>query len=436
VDLKETEFHPASGDGIRRQDDAKDGVSVYNVAMKWFKVLWNIINKNPLIGDSLLTLVLVVSAFFNLRALWGMEPPSVHLVLAIALVALMIIPLIWRRIVPAGVVLISTVAAVILQILNILEGNFTVIVLSIAIFSIALYGGTKRKFVFITSIAVITAAQVFRLVFNDGFVLMSNATLFYLTNVIWNLIIFLAIWWFGNTLRLSREQARQLKESTEQLRRERKENAHRAVVDERIRIARELHDVLAHHVSVMGIQAGAARQVLKQYPEKALNALNLIETSSRQAVTELYSLLGLLRDEKQVEKFTSQPGLQQLDKLITDMQNSGLQVEIKTEGENREIPEMVDLSAYRILEESLTNILKHARATKATIHINYQNDRLLLNIADNGYGVISTGEITSSGKGLIGMRERVNLLKGEFWAGNRPEGGFLVKVNLPLGEPR
>ena len=402
--------------------------------MEWFKTLWTTINKHPLIGDSLLTLVLAVSAFVNIRALWILGPPSVHLSIAIALVALMIIPLVWRRVFPLAVLFFSSLAVIILQILNIQEGNFTVIVTSLAIFSAAVYGGPQKRFVPIVCIIAITAAQAVRLVFIDGFVFLSNATLFYLTSMVWNLIIFLAVWWFGNTFRLSREQARQLKESSEQLIRERQENARRAVVDERIRIARELHDVLAHHVSVMGIQAGAARQVLNQYPEKALNALHLIEASSRQAVSELYRLLGLLREEKQSDSFTSQPGLKQLDKLVTDMQNSGLQVEVKIEGEKREIPEMVDLSAYRILEEALTNILKHAGATKAAININCQNNVLLLNITDNGHGT-SDKKITSGGKGIIGMRERANLLKGEFWAGNGPDGGFQVKVNLPLGEP-
>ena len=252
----------------------------------------------------------------------------------------------------------------------------------------------------------------------------------------YNLIIFLAVWWLGKTLRLSREQASQLTESTEQLLREREDNARRAVFDERIRIARELHDVLAHHVSVMGIQAGAARQVLKQYPEKALNSLSLIEKSSRQAVSELYRLLDLLRDEKQVESFTSQPGLQQLDKLVSDMQDAGLRVEVQIEGEKREIPQLVDLSAYRIIEEALTNTLKHANATKAIISMLFQNGTLLLDIVDNGRGIINAEKSTSGGKGLIGMRERVNLIKGELWTGNDPNGGFRVKVKLPLGEQR
>jgi len=115
------------------------------------------------------------------------------------------------------------------------------------------------------------------------------------------------------------------------------------------------------------------------------------------------------------------------------MQTAGLRVEVKIEGEKREIPQIVDLSAYRIIEEALTNIIKHADATKATINLNYHNSMLVLDIADNGHGIIDSTKITSGGKGLIGMRERANLVKGEFWAGNGSNGGFLVKVKLPLG---
>lgn len=307
------------------------------------------------------------------------------------------------------------------------------IVSIIAIFSAAAYGGRRRNLACGICLAAIMGSIQYKLLFS-GVVLPINQILYSATNFLSNLVIFLPIWWFGNTLRLSREQTLQLRERTEQLVREREDNARRAIFDERVRIARELHDVLAHHVSVMGIQAGAARQVLKQYPEKALNSLSLIETSSRQAVAELYRLLDLLRDEKQVETFTSQPGLQQLEKLVADMQTSGLQVQVNIEGEKRGIPQAVDLSAYRIVEEALTNTLKHAGATKATVNMNYQNNMLLVDITDNGHGIVNDSKIASGGKGLIGMRERVKLLKGEFWAGKAPNGGFQVSTKLPLGE--
>jgi signal transduction histidine kinase len=400
--------------------------------MKLFKTLRNVDSKYPLVGDSILTLLLAVLAFFSVRAYWALQPLPVHILLSVILVSLEIIPLVWRRVFPSVALLTIATAGVILQVLNIPEMSFIVITSIIAIFSTAAYGGRYRNLVCGVCIAAILGSISYKLVFSGTVVLPINRFLYGATNLLLNSMLFFPIWWFGNTLRKSREQTTQLRDSTEQLIREREENARRAIVDERIRIARELHDVLAHHVSVMGIQAGAARQVLKQYPEKALNSLSLIETSSRQAVSELYRLLGLLRDEKQVEKFAPQPSLQQLEKLLADIQNAGLQVEVKIEGEKREIPEVVDLSVFRIIEEALTNTLKHAGATKATININYHNSMLILDVTDNGHGIVTDSKIASGGKGLIGMRERVNLVNGEFWAGNGPNGGFRVKVKLPL----
>ncbi len=419
-----------------RWDDAKASVNVYNVVMKLVINIWKIISKYPLTGDGFLTMVIAGLAFFNLRAYWAIQPPPANLTLAIALISLAIVPLVWRRLFPLSTILIISIAYVALKVLKIPDMNLPSIILMIAIFSAAAYGGHRRNLVCFASIIAIMGSITYVLIFSGTVVPPISQILFATTNLLYNLIIFLAIWWLGNTLRMSREKTSQLRESTEQLIREREENARRAVFDERVRIARELHDVLAHHVSVMGIQAGAARQVLKQYPEKALNSLSLIETSSRQAVAELYRLLDLLRDENQVETFTSQPGLQQLEKLVSDMQNAGLQVEVKIEGEEREIPQIVDLSVYRILEEALTNTLKHANATKSTINMNFHNSMLILDITDNGHGIVNDSKIPSGGKGLIGMRERVNLLKGEFWAGNGPNGGFRIKIKLPTGEQR
>jgi signal transduction histidine kinase len=400
--------------------------------MKTMRNIWNYINKYPLIGDGILTLGLGLWVFFNLRVYWVVQPPPVITALAVTLIFLEVFPLIFRRIFPSIALLVITTAAVSLLVLNVPDVNFKGMILMLAVFSASTYGGQRRNVISVTCIAAIIGGLIYSLIIKNSFT--GSTTLLSITQAVYNLIIFLAVWWLGNTLRLSREQAAKLKENTEHLIQEREGNAHRAVVDERIRIARELHDVLAHHVSVMGIQAGAARQVFNQYPEKALNALSLIEISSRQAVAELYRLLGLLRDEKQVESFTSQPGLQQLDKLVSDIESAGLRVEVKVKGQERELSQMVDLSAYRIIEEGLTNILKHANATKATVSLNYLNNTLYLSIEDNGRGITPDNENTSSGKGLIGMRERVNLLNGEFQAGNGLDRGFLVQINLPLDE--
>ena len=399
-----------------------------------FKGLWDMLGRHPLVADVTLAVLIAASSILSMRGTWALQPPTPSPVLTMTLTLVAVLPLALRRRYPVPVLLFISAVVVALAVLKVSNLNFTQIALIIAIFSAAAYGGRQRNGASIACIVATTGSQLYVWFSTAAALPLGSAISIYAVASAWNLFISLAIWWFGNTLRKTREQTAQLKESTAQLVREREENAHRAVIDERVRIARELHDVLAHHVSVMGIQAGAARQVLSQYPEKALNSLSLIETSSRQAVAELYRLLGLLRDEKQIDTFTAQPGLSQLEKLVADMQTSGLRVEVKVEGERREIPQTVDLSAYRIIEEALTNTLKHAGPAKATVSLGYQKDMLLLDIADTGKGLVSKEGQGSGGKGLIGMRERVKLLKGEFWAGNASNGGFQVKATLPLVE--
>ncbi len=410
------------------------GVCPYNGAVKLFKSVRDVITKQPLVGDGALALLLAGSALLMLRAYFPLQAPALQPVPAMGLTLLAIIPLAVRRLFPVAALLLVTTAQVAIVLLNLPIMNFTAIAAFITIFTAAAYGGPRRNLACIACIVAMNACLTYKLMFSGNVTFFSSATLFSVIGLIWNLVIYLATWRFGNTLRLSREQTKRLRESAELLVREREENAHRAVFDERVRIARELHDVLAHHVSVMGIQAGAARQVLRQYPEKALNSLSLIETSSRQAVAELYRLLGLLRDERQAETFTARPGLGQLDKLVADMAASGLRVEVRIEGQKREIPQTVDLSAYRIVEEALTNTLKHAGPAKATVVLDYQKDALILDVADTGKGSSSKEDGQPGGKGLIGMRERAKLLKGEFRAGNAPNGGFRVSAKLPLEE--
>jgi signal transduction histidine kinase len=251
-----------------------------------------------------------------------------------------------------------------------------------------------------------------------------------------NLFLFGTAWWVGELFRSRREREADLKERTEQLKIEREENAQRAVLDERVRIARELHDVVAHHVSVMGIQAGAARKVLNKQPDKANEALSTIEASSRQAISELHRLLGFLRPKNQVEGVAPQPSLKYLDILVEEIRNSGLPVEIRIIGKEQTIPEIIDVSAYRIIQEALTNILKHAGPAKATVTLKYLHDMIELDISDNGKGKVTNSEKKPGGRGIIGMKERVNLHGGELETGNKPDGGFFVRAKLPLDRGR
>ncbi|HEY4888803.1 MAG TPA: histidine kinase, partial [Candidatus Dormibacteraeota bacterium] len=199
-----------------------------------------------------------------------------------------------------------------------------------------------------------------------------------------------------------------------------------AVEEERLRIARELHDVVAHNVSVMAIQAGAARVS----GNSSGQALQSIETTARGTLAELNRLVGVLRKQSDAP-LTPQTGLDQVDALLKAARDAGLEAELKLTGEKRPLPAALDLSAYRILQEATTNVLKHANASRIELTIDYQPDSLVLAVSDNGNG--ATEKVAeSSGHGLIGMRERVELFGGELSSGSSSLGGFTVRAKLPI----
>ncbi len=232
-----------------------------------------------------------------------------------------------------------------------------------------------------------------------------------------------------DALQLAREREQQAREREQQTR-EREQQARLAVAEERVRIARELHDVVANHVSVMGIQAAAARRVFDQRRQDALAALASIETTSRQAITDLHQLVGLLRhdDETDDPNLAPQPGLKQLPALIDHMHEAGLPVTLAIEGNPRPLPAAVELSAFRIVQEALTNTLKYAGPAQAWVSIRYHDRGVDLDVLDDGCGPLSIRP--SGGDGLVGMRERVALHGGHLEAGARPGGGFRVHATL------
>jgi signal transduction histidine kinase len=210
--------------------------------------------------------------------------------------------------------------------------------------------------------------------------------------------------------------------------RERDVAAREAVVEERARIARELHDVIAHHVSTIVIQAGAERRVLDNNDTPTREVLETIEKTGRSALTETRRLLGMLRGDSS-EPLTPQPGLAQVPILVGQLRDAGLPVELHIEGDPRELPTGIELSAYRIVQEALTNALKHASDANTHVNIRYATDALELEVADDGTGVPTT--MPSGGHGLVGMRERVALYGGRIDTGPQPNGGFAVRVVLP-----
>ena len=208
------------------------------------------------------------------------------------------------------------------------------------------------------------------------------------------------------------------------------QDARRALVDERVRIARELHDVVAHHVSLIGVQAGAARFVLGRDPEQARKTLTSIEASSREAVAQLHQLLGFLRQAGDADDLGPQPGLAQLPALAAAMSASQLVVDACVEGKPYPLAPTVDASAYRIVQEALTNTLKHAGASRVEVRLRYLPGEIELEIVDDGRGKV-TASSPSGGLGLIGMRERAILHGGQLSTGPRACGGFAVRATLP-----
>jgi signal transduction histidine kinase len=234
----------------------------------------------------------------------------------------------------------------------------------------------------------------------------------------------------GRIVRYRRERERALLGHAAALELERDEKARQAVVEERTRIARELHDVVAHAISVIVLQARGGRRMLRDDPDDALQAFDAIEHAGEQALVEMRRLLGMLRADEEQLALAPQPSLSRIEELAAKLSSIGLPVEVTIEGEPVELPPGIDVSAYRIVQEALTNALKHAGPARAHVLLRYRADELELEVLDNGAG---TGNGEGSGHGLAGIRERVGIYGGELESGRRPEGGYALRARLPLG---
>ncbi|MFJ6696284.1 sensor histidine kinase [Streptomyces sp. NPDC091272] len=252
-------------------------------------------------------------------------------------------------------------------------------------------------------------------------------------------IPFLLAWVLGDSLRTRRAYFAQLEERATRLEKEREAQSKVAVAAERARIARELHDVVAHNVSVMVVQADGAAYVMDASPDQAKQALETISTTGRQALAEMRRLLGVLRTGEQQEagEYVPQPDVQQIEDLVEQVRTAGLTVDFKIEGTARPLPSGVELTAYRIVQEALTNTRKHGGPeVGASVRLVYFDDGLGLLVEDDGRGaaheMYEDGGADGQGHGLIGMRERVGMVGGTLDAGPRPGGGFRISALLPL----
>ena len=238
-------------------------------------------------------------------------------------------------------------------------------------------------------------------------------------------------WAVGAIIRGRRLRTAELELLTAELAQQRDLQAQAAVAVERGRIARELHDVVAHNVSMMVVQAGAADRVLEGDQPDVRRALAAIAGTGRETVDEMRLLLGVVRSDEG-DGLSPQPGLADLDQLVSNVRSAGLHVDLRVEGERSPLSPGVDLSAYRIVQEALTNVLKHAESATVEVTVRYANDAVQVEVCDDGRPREPTA---GGGNGLIGMRERVAMLGGEFRAGARRDGGFAVFARLPIAGP-
>ncbi len=317
------------------------------------------------------------------------------------------------------------------------EGTFSAVAVYIAIYTAGAWGRRPQAHVArLVSVAVM-AGLVAWSVADDRLganVEGPDRQLYLLFVVLLNVFYFAAAWVMGDLAWSRRRRADLLEAQAGELAEAHAEIARRAVGAERMRIARELHDVVAHHVSVMGVQAGAARRVLDRSPERAAEALLAVETAGREAIGELHDLLGFLRQEGEVDGASPLPSLAHLDALVGQVTEADVVVDLTVDGLDGTVPVGLDLSAYRVVQEGLTNVVKHAGpGARATVAVRQRPDALEVDVVDDG----GTGRRPASaladrgtGNGILGMRERVALHGGELVAGPRPEGGFALRATF------
>ena len=382
------------------------------------------IRRHPWWTDSLLaaflTFVSVVSAIVSRTK--GGHPISVA---EVVLVPFTTVPIALRRYRPLAVLVVTVSAAVLITIFT-SQAQFPVGVL------IALYTVASRC----ERAVSIRAAEWVALPITLG-VLVNNG--FHLGRVIPELAVFAIAWVIGDNIRTRRAYLAELEARAARLEREREERDERAVAEERTRIARELHDVIAHNVSVMVVQASAGEELFDTDPDRARESLSAVAATGRAALTALRRLLGVIRAEEGSDaaaSYTPQPGIEYLDELVAQVRETGLAVELSVLGQPRALPEGVGLCAYRIVQEALTNTLKHADASRAQVSVRYVDDALELQVLDDGIGAPATANGEHGGHGLIGMRERVALFGGELTARSRVDHGYEVCARLPLEEAR
>ncbi|WP_163509910.1 sensor histidine kinase [Fodinicola acaciae] len=367
------------------------------------------------VADPVLVLVVLVLA---LQPLWG-KPASIAPTWSYVLVVAQSLPLALRRRFPLVVLTVCGVLAMIYGISPLPDPPVPYAVL-VAVYSAAAHSRRLGSII----AAVTTAVAIITSLLLDPAADFGDATFL--------LPVFATAWLLGDSVRRRQELATEMAARTEYLERTREAEASAAVAAERNRIARDMHDVIAHHLSMMVVQAEAGPVVVAADPGRAAEAFDAISAAGKQALTEMRRLLGVLREGEKAP-LRPQPGVADIGELVERVRSTGLDVRLDTAGEPATLPQAVDLSVYRLVQEALTNCVRHANADRVNVTLSYENRALTVAVTDNGAGARKAPR--PGGHGLVAMRERVALVGGRLEAGPRPDGGWAVRADVPLDRP-
>ena len=386
---------------------------------------WHLVRRHPTIADGVIAVVLAAVAMIAVRPAWQLGPDFTEPdPVAFALILVQTLPLTFRRWQPMAAYIVVGVTSVVYAQLGYppSPAGFGVL---IAIYTVATIVPLRDA---IIAAGIYVAGMLLSLV--AVYSTVDAPPEAFLPDVLFNTLLLVLAWTVGVTIRTRRAYVAELETRGALLEREREDNAQLAIALERGRMARELHDVVAHSLSVVVVQAGAAERLVEQDPARAREALASIGATGREALVEMRRLLGAVRGARGSER-APQPGLADLDALIERTRRAGLPVELSQRGDPRPLPATVELSAYRLVQEALTNVLRHAGEARARVLVHYTPDALEVRVTDTGLGARAESS-PAGGHGLIGMRERISLFGGDLQAGPRPEGGFAVTARIPL----
>ena len=371
-------------------------------------------------GTALYLLPVVVLVVLGQIEVWSTSLDLQARPLAAAVMLVMTLALLWRRRHPLVVAAVVAGGVAVVSIGWDLMDNFVSPfgALLVAIYSCAAYASFRAAL----GVYAATSAFILAGTLVDGRPI---------GDMLWVVSIITGVWAAGRGVSLRQQRVVALADHAVALEHERDAKARAAVAEERLRIARELHDVVAHGISVIVLQARGGRKVLDPREDEAREAFEEIETTAQQALTEMRRLLGMLRRQDEELALGPQPSLANLDTLAASIRDAGLPVDVVVKGSVDRLPPAVDLSAYRLVQEGLTNALKHAGPAHARVFVSCSDDEVEVEVTDDGRGVNGNG-MTTGGHGLTGMRERVAMLGGRIDVGPDASGGFALRARLPF----